>query len=114
MRCECTLVIRYRSPYSVRLSYIRNLHDYLLSFLKRTQPLIDIDSKHREDEAEFQKKWEAGEFGPDWEDQSSMRVPSEEAGGIWCSACELLPCWRRMYAYLIDHRSKKLLQANGV
>ena len=114
MRCECTLVVRYRSPYSARLSYIRNLHDYLLSFLKRTQPLVDIDSKHQEDEAEFQKKWEAGEFDADWEDQSSKRVPSQEAGGVWCSACELLIRWRYAYIHSIDHRSKKLLQANGV
>lgn len=68
------------------------MHDYLLSFLKRTQPLIDIDSKHREYEAEFLKKWEAGDFDAEWEDQGNKRVPSsEEAGGIWCSACELLP-----------------------
>ncbi|KIJ20345.1 hypothetical protein PAXINDRAFT_67513 [Paxillus involutus ATCC 200175] len=69
--------------------YIQNLHDYLLSFLKRTQPLVDIDSKHREARAEFLKKWEAGELDGDWEAQSNQRVASsEEVEGIWCSACQ--------------------------
>jgi splicing factor 3A subunit 3 len=77
---------RYSKEYEV---YIQNLHDYLLSFLKRTQPLVDVDSKHREANVEFQKKWEAGELDADWEDHSNKRTASsEEAGGIWCCACQ--------------------------
>ncbi|KAG9317504.1 hypothetical protein JVU11DRAFT_1709 [Chiua virens] len=90
--------------------YIRSLHDHLLSFLKRTQPLIDIDSKHREDEAEFLKKWDAGEFDADWEDQSNKRVPSsEEAGSIWCSPCQ--KSYSKQTVYDAHLTSKKHVKA---
>lgn len=75
---------------------------------------MDVDSGHREYEAEFLKKWEAGEFDADWEDQSSKRVSLEEVGGIWCSACEMLLRWCHTYIHSVGHRPKKLLQANGV
>ncbi|KAF9247395.1 hypothetical protein BU15DRAFT_39205 [Melanogaster broomeanus] len=77
---------RHSKEYEV---YIQNLHDYLLSFLKRTQPLVDVDSKHREANVEFQNKWEVGELDVYWEDHSNKRTASsEEAAGIWCSACQ--------------------------
>ncbi|KAI6047495.1 hypothetical protein EDC04DRAFT_627444 [Pisolithus marmoratus] len=71
-------------------SYIRTLHDYLLSFTKKTQPLVDVDSKHQEQASEFQKKWEAGEFSEDWDSHLSAKraVDAAENDNIWCSACQ--------------------------
>ncbi|KAI6035068.1 hypothetical protein F5J12DRAFT_10531 [Pisolithus orientalis] len=71
-------------------SYIHSLHDYLLSFTKKTQPLVDVDSKHQEQELEFQKKWEAGEFGEDWDSRLPAKcgVDAAQNGDIWCSACQ--------------------------
>lgn len=69
------------------LSYIKNLHSYLLSFTKRTQPLVDVEVRQREAEAEFDSKWEAGEI-KGWEEATAKLQPNNgTAGGIWCSAC---------------------------
>ncbi|KDQ64343.1 hypothetical protein JAAARDRAFT_52300 [Jaapia argillacea MUCL 33604] len=70
--------------------YIKALHSYLLSFLKRSQPLADVDSQQEQAHAEFQKKWEAGEV-EDWEPPTSVKVTVDSNGpesGIWCSACQ--------------------------
>jgi len=68
--------------------YIRSLHSYLLSFVKRTQPLVDIDSQQLEAEAEFNRIWEAREM-TEWEESSGSKVQANGNGlsGVWCSAC---------------------------
>ncbi|KAL0562401.1 Pre-mRNA-splicing factor sap61, partial [Marasmius crinis-equi] len=48
-------------------NYIKNLHSYLLSFVKKTQPLLDVDTTQEEAKVEFEKSWTAGEV-KDWED----------------------------------------------
>ncbi|KAF8913757.1 hypothetical protein CPB84DRAFT_1669479 [Gymnopilus junonius] len=70
-------------------SYIKSLHSYLLSFTKRTQPLVDVDSRQRNAAMEFDKKWEAHEI-PGWEDppDSKSQANGTESSGIWCSACQ--------------------------
>lgn len=70
-------------------SYIKNLHTYLLSFTKRTQPLVDVETRQQEAEIEFNTKWEAGEVA-DWEESSgkAQAVSNGTIGGIWCSACK--------------------------
>jgi splicing factor 3A subunit 3 len=65
------------------------LHTYLLSFTKRTEPLVDISTIQRESEAEFDKLWE-GQKVPGWE--QTIPVDGAVSGDeIWCSACECLP-----------------------
>ena len=57
--------------------------------MKKTQPVVDVDSKHREQEAEFEKKWGQGELDNDKNgDHSAKRAAdAAENEGIWCSAC---------------------------
>lgn len=53
--------------------------------MKRAQPLVDVEGQQREAEADFNQKWDAGEF-EDWRENQ----PSEMNGsgeGIWCAAC---------------------------
>ncbi|KII94923.1 hypothetical protein PLICRDRAFT_47923 [Plicaturopsis crispa FD-325 SS-3] len=69
-------------------TYIKNLHTYLLSFTKRTLPLVDTDSRQRDAETEFNAKWEAGEL-KGWEDNTAkIANGTGTAEGIWCSACQ--------------------------
>ena len=70
-------------------SYILALQGYLTSFLRRSQPLVDYESQRTEQEAEFEKKWEAGEVSG-WEDQAAPKAePNGDREGIWCAACKL-------------------------
>lgn len=59
----------------------------MLSFVKRTQPLEDIESQQRSAAADFDKKWQMEEI-PGWEDIESKSQPNGESAGIWCSACK--------------------------
>ena len=69
-------------------SYIKILHGYLTSFLRRSQPLVDYESQRTEQEVDFEKKWEAGEIDG-WEDQVAPKIDSsDKKDGIWCSACK--------------------------
>jgi splicing factor 3A subunit 3 len=64
-------------------SYLSGLFTYLLSFSKRTQPLVDIDALQMEAEKEFDDLWEQGQV-PGWE----ITIKSDASGeGIWCAAC---------------------------
>lgn len=70
--------------------YIKALHTYVLSFVKRTQPLTDVDAQQREAEKEFDVKWDAGEI-VDWEDATNAKkVDGPVQGEIWCPACMCL------------------------
>ena len=76
-------------------SYIVNLHSYLLSFTKKAQPLVDVDTRQREVALDFDKKWEASEI-PGWEDTSDSKLQKNGDGTtcIWCASCKdtfLLP-----------------------
>lgn len=68
-------------------SYIKNLSSYLLSFTKKTQPLVDIDTRQQEATADFDKRWDALEI-PGWEDvDPKSQANGNENMGIWCGAC---------------------------
>ncbi|KAL4081580.1 hypothetical protein V8B97DRAFT_1893143 [Scleroderma yunnanense] len=92
-------------------SYIQSLHNYLLSFMKKTQPLVDVDSVRREQEAEFEKKWEEGELDDDWVSAHSAKRAAEAAenGGIWCSACQ--KNYSKQTVYDAHLKSKKHVKA---
>jgi len=93
-------------------SYIQNLYNYLLSFSKRTQPLVDVDTRQREAEVEFDTKWEAGEIAG-WE-ESNTKTPAATNGtnmGIWCSACQ--KNYSKQTVYDAHLTSKKHLKATA-
>lgn len=69
--------------------YIKALHSYLLSFTKRAQPLVDVDTQQKEAEVQFNQQWESGEI-EGWVELKGKEAASGESDeqGIWCSACE--------------------------
>lgn len=72
-------------------SYVTALHSYLLSFAKKTQPLVDVPGQQSVAEIEFETLWSEGKV-TGWAKLSSGKVngASGEADGIWCSACTCL------------------------
>ncbi|PFH51384.1 hypothetical protein AMATHDRAFT_142586 [Amanita thiersii Skay4041] len=69
-------------------AYLKGLYEYLLSFVKRTQPLVDVDAQERVAAEEFEKKWETKEIAG-WEEISTSKHQTNGAeAGIWCSACQ--------------------------
>ncbi|THH19917.1 hypothetical protein EW146_g1362 [Bondarzewia mesenterica] len=91
--------------------YIRSLHTYLMSFIHRTQPLVDVDSRQRAVEADFDKKWEAGEIEGWLEtNQRSAQVNGNGSSeGIWCSACQKM--YSKQTVYDAHLTSKKHIKA---
>jgi splicing factor 3A subunit 3 len=67
--------------------YTGALHTYLTSFIRRTQPLLDVDSKHAATVEEFDIKWDAGEL-EGWTEEDQKAPPDGSVEGIWCTACE--------------------------
>lgn len=61
----------------------------MLSFIKRAQPLQDVETQQREAEAQFLVLWEADEV-EGWEEESakSKAAANGNGEGIWCAACE--------------------------
>ncbi|KAG6916703.1 hypothetical protein DXG01_005652 [Tephrocybe rancida] len=69
-------------------TYIQNLHAYLLSFAKRTQPLVDIQTEQQEVEIEFHKHWDAQNL-PGWEESKPQTAANGNSStGIWCAPCQ--------------------------
>ncbi|KAL0949309.1 hypothetical protein HGRIS_009385 [Hohenbuehelia grisea] len=93
-------------------TYIRNLHSYLLSFVKRTQPLVDVDTQQRESESEFNTKWEAAEIDG-WAEKKASDAPANgaESAGIWCSACQ--KNYSKQTVYDAHLTSKKHIKATA-
>ncbi|KAG6880182.1 hypothetical protein C0992_004634 [Termitomyces sp. T32_za158] len=69
-------------------NYIQNFHTYLLSFTKRTQPLVDVDIQQQEIETDFNKRWEAQEISEWEENRSQASTNGNGSAGIWCAACQ--------------------------
>ncbi|KAG1892248.1 hypothetical protein F4604DRAFT_1912976 [Suillus subluteus] len=97
--------------------YIQHLHDYLLSFVKRTQPLVDIQTKHQEAEVEFYQKWEDGEF-VDWDESKTAKRSANADGageGMWCSACQKSYSKKTVYdAHLTSKKHMKAIAKQAV
>ncbi|KAI9056528.1 RNA splicing factor PRP9 [Trametes sanguinea] len=90
--------------------YIRALHAYLMSFMKRTQPLVDIEGQQREAEQEFNKYWESAE-SEEWEDprQAKAQENGNSEAGIWCAACQKM--YSKQTVYDAHLNSKKHIKA---
>jgi splicing factor 3A subunit 3 len=63
-------------------SYLSGLHSYLLSFTKRTQPLVDVEAAQLQVEGEFDRLWEEGKI-EGW----TSGPQTDGNGAIWCPAC---------------------------
>jgi hypothetical protein len=55
--------------------------------MRRTQPLLDTESKQTASIEEFNKKWEAGELDG-WTDVEQKAQADDNGEGIWCTACK--------------------------
>ncbi|KAJ8486884.1 hypothetical protein ONZ51_g4550 [Trametes cubensis] len=90
--------------------YIRALHAYLVSFMKRSQPLVDVEGQQREAEAQFNKYWESGET-EEWEEshQPKNQENGGGEGGIWCAACQKM--YSKQTVYDAHLSSKKHIKA---
>jgi len=97
---------------SVCSRYIGALHTYLTSFMRRTQPLVDIDSKETAAIEEFEKKWEANEL-EGWTDASPKAQADGSEEGIWCTACKYSIVSLRVLFYPFA-RPKDVLQTDRV
>ncbi|KAH9959239.1 RNA splicing factor PRP9 [Russula dissimulans] len=102
-------------PKETRLSrdyekYIHALHTYLTSFMRRTQPLVDVDSKQTNVMEEFEKKWEAGEL-EGWADASQKARVDGSGDGIWCTACQKM--YSKQTVYDAHLTSKKHIKATS-
>ncbi|KAF4619400.1 hypothetical protein D9613_005125 [Agrocybe pediades] len=94
-------------------TYIKNLHSYLLSFVKKTQPLVDVESQQRSAAAEFDKKWDNHDL-EGWEDsspESKSQTNGDESAGIWCSACQ--KHYSKQTVYDAHLTSKKHIKATA-
>lgn len=73
------------------------------SFLRRTQPLSDIDRQQKDTEAEFNELWEQNKI-EGWE-STKQNGKAESGEGIWCSACQKL--YSKQTVYDAHLKSKK-------
>ncbi|KAK2466083.1 hypothetical protein APHAL10511_001725 [Amanita phalloides] len=89
-------------------TYLKALHDYLLSFVKRTQPLVDVDAQRQVVEEEFENKWGAKEI-TGWEEVKVGKAqPNGSESGIWCLACQKLYSKQTVYdAHLTSNKHVK-------
>ena len=83
--CVTQMILGLFAQYIFR--YILALHSYLTSFMRRTQPLVDVDSKQASTIEEFDKKWEADEV-EGWVDVIQKVQVDGNGEGIWCAACK--------------------------
>jgi splicing factor 3A subunit 3 len=109
--CVSRMLIR---PFTFSKSprYVRALHSYLKSFMRRTQPLVDMDAKETAAIEEFEKKWEADEL-EGWTD-ATPKVQIDGSGeGIWCTACKYSTISSRVLFYPFA-RPKDVFETNCI
>jgi len=87
-------------------TYLASLHAYLLSFSKRTQPLVNVDEQQQEASDEFEKRWEEGQI-TGWEDEAMKQNGAGE--GVWCGACQKM--YAKQTVFDAHLKSKKHLKA---
>ncbi|EIW66571.1 splicing factor 3A subunit 3 [Tremella mesenterica] len=94
------------------IEYVQTLYNYLVSFFERALPLTNIQSKLKEEEANFASAWEAIQISG-WEPESSTskRAPPPTEGGIWCEYCGKSYAKQTVYdAHLSSEKHKKKVQ----
>lgn len=89
-------------------SYIAALHSYLVSFLKRTRPLEDVESSMTESELDFIKLWDEGKM-EEWFDKKDGEPVDGTTEGIWCAACQKM--YSKQTVYDAHLKSRKHIKA---
>ncbi|KAG0140244.1 hypothetical protein CROQUDRAFT_665461 [Cronartium quercuum f. sp. fusiforme G11] len=90
-------------------TYLRNLHEYLVSFHKRIRPMHDLDADLAAVRTDFEEKWTTGAVSG-WEDLTAPATATTgEPAGIWCAACSKL--YSKETVYNAHLQSKKHLRA---
>ena len=117
-KVERTLDLKEKSL-PAYLEYVQTLYTYLVSFFDRALPLIDIHSKIKEQEEQFEAAWNAGQV-EGWEAASGKKGPAPAGEGIWCPYCKssfsVCAC---VLCVAPEHRadkcrSEELFEADGV
>ncbi|GAA5848627.1 hypothetical protein JCM8547_004578 [Rhodosporidiobolus lusitaniae] len=67
--------------------YLTNLLSYLSGFYERVLPLGDLDEVLKAADADFARRWEAGEV-EGWAKPAEESEEKKEGAGIWCAACQ--------------------------
>ncbi|BGP13886.1 hypothetical protein JCM10213_002525 [Rhodosporidiobolus nylandii] len=67
--------------------YLTNLLSYLSAFYERVLPLGDLDEVLKAADADFAKRWEAGQV-EGWAQAAEGAEEKKESEGIWCAACQ--------------------------
>jgi splicing factor 3A subunit 3 len=68
------------------IKYLETLFDYLIGFFNRALPLVNVQTKLKEEEDNFATSWEAGQVGG-WGEEKKPAA-SASSGAIWCGYCE--------------------------
>ncbi|KIO17790.1 hypothetical protein M407DRAFT_227443 [Tulasnella calospora MUT 4182] len=87
--------------------YVNGLYNYLVSFTKRTQPLVDIDSQQREAEKRFEQLWNEGQI-TGW-GESPINGATNSSEGVYCTACQKM--YAKQTVYDAHLKSKKHIKA---
>jgi len=76
--------------------YVKDLSDYLVAFLKKSQPLLDLEKFISDITAEFDRKWATGEF-TGWgvvtvkeeksEKKKDGKSKNNESDPLFCKSC---------------------------
>ena len=109
----CFLNWKYPADIRDHYRYIKSLHAYLLSFTKRAQPLVDIETLQREAEEVFTRQWEAGEI-EGWEEIRHNKSTDGEGEGIWCAACECFEPIGILCLLTYGNRSENVFEADSI
>jgi len=78
--------------------------------MRRTQPLLDTESKQTATIEEFNKMWEAGELDG-WTDVGQKAQADGNGEGIWCTACQRV--YSKQTVYDAHLTSKKHIKATS-
>ncbi|KAG8986623.1 hypothetical protein FRB90_003876, partial [Tulasnella sp. 427] len=88
-------------------TYINGLYNYLVSFTKRTQPLVDIEGQQREAEKRFEQLWNEGQI-TGWGD-TPVNGAANGPEGVYCTACQKM--YAKQTVYDAHLKSKKHIKA---
>lgn len=69
------------------MSYLKNLLDYLVSFYRRTQPLVDLDDVFQEASVNFEKQWKDGKIAG-WNAPENNNQIEATQSNLYCAPCE--------------------------
>ncbi|KAK4683934.1 splicing factor 3A subunit 3, partial [Tremellales sp. Uapishka_1] len=112
-KVERTLDVKEKSTQAY-LEYVQTLYAYVVSFFERALPLIDIQTKIKEEEENFDSAWMAGQVAGWAESSSKANAAPKEGGGIWCPFCGYLSWPDGCITLTTMGRPKELLQTDGI